>query len=104
MSSSALPTSIGIGPSIAGSSLGGNVGLGGIGGGHVDGAAGAVGVSGTGVLALTGAGPGTLLLALTGLITLILGAVAMLTGRKLLTTSDTDSPLRDLSGRVGELA
>ncbi len=66
-------------------------------------AGGDLGIGGTSVLALTGAGPGTLLLALTGLASLIAGGVAMLTGRRLLTSSNPDSPLRDLSHRVGEL-
>lgn len=67
-------------------------------------AGGDLGIGGTSVLALTGAGPGTLLLALTGMASLIAGGVAMLTGRRLLTSSDADSPLRDLSHRVGELS
>lgn len=69
-------------------------------------AAGGVGgdVGGVGLLALTGAGPGTLVLALTGLASLVIGAVAVLTGRKLQTSNDPDSPLVDLSHRTADLA
>lgn len=69
-------------------------------------AAGAVGgdVGGVGLLALTGAGPGTLVLALTGLASLVIGAVAVLTGRRLQTSNDPDSPLVDLAHRTADLA
>lgn len=82
----------GIGPSVsAGALSGGAVG-------------GDVGVGGTGLLALTGAGPGTLVLAVTGFASIVLGALAVLTGRQLRTSSDPDSPLVDLSHRAAELA
>jgi hypothetical protein len=83
----------GLGPSVAsGAAVGG---VGGVGGD--------VGVGGVGLLALTGAGPGTLVLALTGMASVVIGAVAVLTGRKLQTSNDPDSPLVDLSHRTADL-
>jgi hypothetical protein len=67
------------------------------------GVAGEAGIGGTGLLALTGAGPGTLVLALTGLASLVAGALAMLLGRELRTSNDPSSSLRDLSYRTVEL-
>ncbi|QYG91549.1 hypothetical protein HC251_03240 [Iamia sp. SCSIO 61187] len=84
----------------------GDAGLGSsaLGGAAAGGVGGDVGVGGVGLLALTGAGPGTLVLALTGLASLVIGAVAVLTGRKLQTSNDPDSPLVDLSHRTADLA
>lgn len=66
-----------------------------LGGGGVD--------SGVGLLAVTGAGPGTLILAVAGLVSLVVGAAATLAGRQLPTRSTATVGLPDLSHRVADL-
>lgn len=60
--------------------------------------AGGTGVdAGVGLLAMTGAGPGTFLLALAGLVSLVAGGVMTLSGRKMTTRNSIDGGLPDLS-------
>ena len=61
-------------------------------GAHVD--------TGAGVLAMTGAGPGTIILALAGLGSLLVGAAAMLTGRRIAPRNTGTADLPDLSHRA----
>lgn len=60
--------------------------------------AGGVGVGGVGnMLPVTGMGPGTALLAVAGVVSLVVGAIAAITGKRFGFRNDLESPLRDLS-------
>lgn len=79
------------------------VSLGGAHGVGTPGVSAAVLDAGVGVLAMTGARPGTLFLALAGLVSLIAGGAMSVTGRKLTTRNTATAGLRDLS-RLGAAA
>lgn len=89
--------------------IGGLAGLGGLGGAASFGGASNTSIdatpgvsatgfdAGVGVLAMTGAGPGTAFLALAGLVSLITGAAMAVTGRKMTTRNTATAGLPDLS-------
>jgi predicted phage tail protein len=54
-------------------------------------------VPSVGVLAVTGVGPGTAVLAAAGMASLVAGGVAVLLGRRPSTPNDPTSPLADIS-------
>ncbi len=56
--------------------------------------------TGAGLLAVTGAGPGTFLLALAGIASLLAGTAAMLAGRKITPRNTATANLPDLSHRT----
>lgn len=72
------------------------------GGGFSGGASGFVSDTG-GVLVATGAGPGTLLLALTGIVSIVLGLAARATGTRIRVRSTDHAGLPDLSHRSAQL-
>lgn len=90
-------------PAVLASGITSPVSLGGAHGDGTPGVSAAVLDAGVGVLAMTGARPGTLFLALAGLVSLIAGGAMSVTGRKLTTRNTATAGLRDLS-RLGAAA
>lgn len=58
---------------------------------------------GLGMLAVTGAGPGTLVMAIAGIVSVVIGGIAMLAGRPLPMANDAHSSLPDLASRADDL-